>query len=142
MAFRLDANEWHGHSIETVWCIDLGNGLFKLDNVPFYARDVAVGDVVRAASADGGLVAVEVVRRGGHSTYRIITLDPTLGQEQFLERWRPLDALGCSFEGNGSGLFAIDVPACVNLERLRQLLDVGVDDGVWDYEEACLVGRK
>src|SRR5436190_18987033 len=58
--------EWEQlHAFETA-------GGFRLANVPFFAKELAFGDVVVAHSDDRGrLVFDHALRRSGHSTFRV-----------------------------------------------------------------------
>ena len=57
--------------VESVWAIPVEDG-YQLDNIPFHAREVALGDVVRVTKeADGALRFDGLVRASGHSTIRL-----------------------------------------------------------------------
>ena len=58
---------------ESMWAVDLGDDLYEIRNVPFYAYNLNVGDVV-FATADSPDLKPEVrrvVRRSGHRTMRL-----------------------------------------------------------------------
>ncbi len=96
---------------ESLWATPVGNGLYRFDNIPFFARGVAYEDVVSA------------VRRDAKA--------PELRRE--------LEALGCDTEQSHiPNLFAVDVPPSVSLEEVRRLLETGDASEHWEYEEACL----
>jgi hypothetical protein len=122
-------------SAETLWGIRVGEGLFKLDNIPFFAFGVAVNDIVSAVPEEGGFRFKEVVHPSGHSTIRVIVYDP-LAVPTVRELFHQL---GCSTEQSHlPRLFSIDVPPAVSLEKVRQVLESGKEEGRWGYEEACL----
>ena len=83
----------------------------------------------------------DVIRRGGHRTYRIIVAREfdALAKAAFEQYWSPLERLGCSYEGTGAplNLFAVDVPPEVEVEQVESLLEDGHVDSTWDYERAC-----
>ena len=57
---------------ETMHALRHDDGLFILDNSPFYAFDISCGDVVRAKGEDQGVLDFDgVSERCGHSTYRV-----------------------------------------------------------------------
>ena len=122
-------------SAETLWGIRVGDGLFKIDNIPFFAMGVAVNDVVSAQPEEGVFRYKEVVHSSGHSTIRVVVYDPVAvpaARELFHQ-------LGCATEQSHlPRLFAIDVPPSVSLEKVRQVLDSGKEEEQWGYEEACL----
>lgn len=114
------------------------DGLFILDNSPFYAFDISCGDVVRAKGEDQGVLDFDgVSERGGHSTYRV-RLRAGNEHRQFLDRWRELEIIGCSYEGSEVSerrLYSIDMPPSVPVHEAYSLLEKGEEDGVWDFEE-------
>jgi len=121
---------------ESMWATPVGDGLYRLGNIPFFARGVAYEDVVSAVRRDDGTLGfVEVVRPSRHSTLRVILYEaseaPALRHE--------LEALGCETElSHTPHLFAIDVPPAVSLDAVRRLLEAGTASERWEYEEACL----
>jgi hypothetical protein len=113
------------------------NGLYVLDNSPFYAFGISFGDVFSAMQKDGDLAFSDVISRGGHSTYRIKL---PVGREHayFLEHWGELEQLGCTFEGssaNAERLYAIDVPPGVDVFKVYQVLEAKEQQGIWSFEE-------
>src|SRR4051794_37589642 len=82
---------------ENLWAEVLGSDRFRIDNVPFYAYGVSLGDVVRADEIDGRLVFRDVVARSGHSTYRVLVKDRAGADSAgFQSLWRGLGDLGCA----------------------------------------------
>ena len=57
ICFPLEPDEdgWPPVTAETLWAVELGGGLFRLDNIPFYARGVSDGDTVSAIRKMGFL---------------------------------------------------------------------------------------
>jgi hypothetical protein len=138
--FELEQDEdgYPPASVESLWALPVGEGLFKLDNIPFFATGVAVDDIVSAQEEGGVLRYREVVQPSAHSTLRVIVYD-----EAEVARVRALfSEKGCSTElSHIPGLIAIDVPPAVSLEALKPILDEGRAQERWDYEEACLAER-
>jgi Domain of unknown function (DUF4265) len=138
--FYLERDE-HGYppvEIESLWALPHDEG-YELDNIPFYANGVALGDIVSAEpDAGGALVYQSVVRRGGHSTYRIFLLEPGPDEPQ-----RAVDCLrahGLGVERDVPGLLAIDIPPNVSLEGAEALLFEGVDSGRWELQDGYRAG--
>jgi hypothetical protein len=122
-------------SAETLWAIKVGEGLFRIDNIPFFVTDIAVGDVVSAEKDEGMLCYKEVVQTSGHSTYRVVVYN----HDEVSEVRGIFKQLGCSTEQSHlRGLIAIDVPASVPRDELKRVLDSGREQDRWDYEEGCL----
>jgi len=103
---------------ERLWARPLGEGLFEIDNIPFFVRGISAGDVVAAQSGDGEMVFSELVRASVSSTLRIIVFDAT--QVQGVRR--RLQELGCSTELNVSKMLGVDVPSRIDLQAVRTRL--------------------
>jgi len=133
VTFHLDPQEWHGSATERLWAEALGEGRYRLRNSPFYAFDVSAEDVVLAREEGGALEFSAVVARGGHSTYRLIL---TKGMdERFGAQWRPLAALGCSYEQGPGTLLSVDVSPTSDIYDVYEGLEDGARAEVWDFEE-------
>jgi len=65
---------WRPVGSERLWALPLGENRYRIDNVPWFVRDLAVGDVVIAKSEDRGShpVFAELVQRSDHVTVRLI----------------------------------------------------------------------
>ena len=135
ISFELEPDTWHGHARESLWAEKVGGNRYRLKNSPFYARGASFEDIIVAESdRDGQLVFRNISICGGHSTYRIM-LQVSVKDPIFQERWSPLEKLGCSFEGVGGKLLAIDVPPAAEIHEVYSLLQAGQEAGVWDFEE-------
>lgn len=121
--------EWEG-----IWAIPLGEGRFRIDNIPFYARGLSCGDVVEASEVDGALIFQRVVQHSDNSTIRIIIYN--IEDENQVRR--ALLEFGCSIEGVGiDGLIAVNVPKA-SLERVNQFMNEAFDEDKFDFEEGSL----
>lgn len=124
--------------VESLWASSRDEG-YELDNIPFYAKGVALGDIVSAeADAGGALVYGRVVRRGGHSTYRIWLRDAGPDEVQ-----RTVDVLrghGLAVEMDVPGLLAIDIPPSVSLDGAEAVLFEGADSGRWELQDGYRAG--
>lgn len=127
-------NEDGTTDIEGVWAVPDGTG-YRLDNIPFYAREVAVHDVVGATpDPDGALRFEGLQRASGHSTIRL-----WFEKEDGVQAARDhLRGLGCPSELDLSRLVAVDVPPTVSYATIRAYLDGQQASGVFEYEEGCL----
>ncbi len=135
IALEQDEDGYPPASTESIWAIPVGEGLFKIDNIPFFAPGIAVGDVVSAKHEQGALQYEDVVHPSGHSTLRVVVYDAS---EVPLVR-AFFEQMGCSTElSHLPRLIAIDVPPSVSLETLKPVLDAGREQDRWDYEEACM----
>jgi hypothetical protein len=61
-------------NVETLWAFDLGQDAYRLDNSPFYAYSVSVGDVVFAPvdPQDERPTFQRVLEKSGNRTVRVI----------------------------------------------------------------------
>lgn len=134
VALPLDSSEWHGSGAETVWAEPLGAGRFRIDNSPFYFFGLSYRDIVAASEDEHGQLQFQsVYEHGGHSTYRLMRTPGA--EEHFAAFWRPLEALGCTYEGGPGRLVTVDVPPPADIHDVYALLDSGAQGGAWDLEE-------
>jgi hypothetical protein len=121
--------------LETMWTVKRDDG-YELDNIPFYVKALALGDVVSASTeADGGLRYSSLVRATGHSTIRLWFANendvPPVRDE--------LKRIGCASElSDLPRLVAVDVPPAVSYATVKAYLDQGEREGKFEYQEACL----
>lgn len=122
------------YDYEELWATPVGEGLFRIENVPFFARGLARGDLVSAVSEGEVLRFQEVSQASGHSTIRLMVNDSN-ALPGIIQRF---ESQGCSSETTLGRLVALDVPPSVSLEDLRERLEMGFAQSQWDYEEACI----
>ncbi|HYO79409.1 MAG TPA: DUF4265 domain-containing protein [Thermoanaerobaculia bacterium] len=137
--FRLEKDEdgYPPEDVESLWAIPVVDG-FQLDNIPFFVRGVAYGDVVSANRADDGALEFEgVVRRGGHSTYRLLLEE----DEELQATVAELERLGLGVESDVGSLLAVDVPHDVDETIIRDHFFEGFDAERWEVEEAYRASR-
>lgn len=121
--------------IETMWALKRDDG-YEIDNIPFYVKEIALGDVVAATpDADGALWYSELIRPSGHSTIRLLFSNvASVGAVR-----DELRRMGCSSElSDIPRLVAIDVPPSAPYEQVKAFLDRGEAEGRFEYQEACL----
>lgn len=140
--FQLDHGDdgWPPVATERLWAVPLEGGVVRIDNVPWFVRNLASGDIVRTTTdSDGGLWAAERIQWSGHCTVRVVPLsDGALAgnRQAVLDAFTPLGVEGEGIEQ--FGLVALDVPPTVDLGEVKRLLDQGAENGWWDYEEGCV----
>lgn len=142
--FALCPDDWHGRSDEGLWAEPLGEqpeSTFRLQNSPFFATGVSFLDVVRGIPRQDGLGFDfgGVIDRSGHSTYMLLVRP---GSTEFDENWDKFQKLGCSFESatirlsiGMRTLYAVDVPASVDVYEVYPLLQEGERRDVWTFQE-------
>ncbi len=100
----------------------LPNGNLQIDNIPFFANDVALGDIIAATRTEEGMWTLDrVVERSGHSMFRIwLHEQVAVRREQIIA---DLERLGAKVEVTLTNLLGIDAPA----EH---------ENVIWEYIEA------
>lgn len=129
---------WPPVGSERLWAFHLGGDHYRIDNVPWFVHDLAVGDVVRAQApdADSHPVFREVVDRSDHVTVRLICFRQGPLGGDLARALAPFTALGVYGEGVSQyGMVALDIEATAPLHAIVATLRRGVDDGSWEYEE-------
>ena len=114
---------------ESFWAKPLGDDLYELRNSPWFALDLHFYDVVRALpdKPDEKPRILEVVRRSGHKTLRVL-FPPEVGEDERLAMLRSLHQWRGFHEHCRVGLYAVDV---------EPEGDYGaVCDQLWAWEQA------
>jgi hypothetical protein len=135
--FRIERDEdgYPPEDAESVWAVPVEGG-YQIDNVPFFVRDIALGDIVSAEPAHDGMLEFtgEVIRRSGHSTYRVLLREQREGDpDTSIEE---LKSLGLGVEMDLDCLLAVDVPPHVPLDKIRTYFFHKIDTGEWEVQEA------
>lgn len=90
---------------------EVGDGLYRLDGVPFGVESAAFGDVIEAESVgDGRLLFVCVAERGGWRTFDFVVSEETIGGERLRSLLAEVEARGGHWETLFGGLLFICVP--------------------------------
>lgn len=133
--FKYDASAAGEHEVESMWTVPVECG-WRLDNIPFYVRGVALEDIVCAVPGmDGELWYDHVLRPSGHSTVRLLFANEADVQEVRDQ----LRAIGCPSElSDLPRLVAVDIPPDVPYSFVRQKLQEWEGAGRIEYEEGCL----
>ncbi|MFL0289904.1 DUF4265 domain-containing protein [Mycobacterium sp. SMC-18] len=140
MAFNLPLEDddpdhpWPPYAVETMWVEELGDDRYRVDNVPFFVKPLAINDIVRGQQADPDSDIVwfsERLEWSRHSTVRIIAFSD---DDEILAT---LSDMGCSYERLGQ-IIAIDIPDDKLVEQAHAFLTGKQISGALDLEEACL----
>lgn len=133
-------NHWAEHRSESLWARKVGDDLYELQSVPFFAYDLNYRDVVRALSDRARVaepVVREVVRRAGHTTLRVV-FRGARGEGESRERrtavLTELHPLDVSFESWGDSFFALDVAPGGDVEAVVDRLEALERRGVLGFE--------
>jgi hypothetical protein len=120
---------------ETVWATKQEDKMYEIDNIPFFATNLALGDIISVENDDDNLYFDEIISTSGHSTVQIILFNKSFSEEIILK----LESMGCKWESmNNEQYYAIDVPQQVEYKKLKDLLTCYRENEILDYREACL----
>lgn len=137
--FRFYSEFLEEETVETMWAqvVDEIEGLYKIDNIPFYARSIASDDVVFAEfdETESQLVFRYIVEFSGNSTVRVVRLKDSVDINEIRKTF---ECLGCLSEKVNDGYFAMEIPANVDYKNIKQNLNELQLTGLIDFEEACL----
>lgn len=136
--FRLvqDEDGYPPVAVESLWAAPSTKpNEYVIDNVPFFIRDVTIGDTVRVREEEGHHWFDGLVSRSQNSLVRVVYFDRTC-VEKISEQ---LVALGCSTEFlREHNLMAVSVPFSTNLTDVQVLLQAEASAGSIDFEEPIL----
>ena len=119
---------------EFLWCTPTSQGTYMVDNVPFFIRNIALGDEIRANKTSRVLKFTGIVSPSRNSTLRVMLMKSTvLGRVQ-----EKLDGFGCGYELlQRLKLLAVTVPPEADAKRLLQFLDQEAETGNIGIEESA-----
>lgn len=119
---------------ESVWAEKRGDN-YKILNVPFFAPNIAYGDIVQVENDNGTLYFDELIEESGHSTIQIIIFD----KENQSQIENEIVGLGCDWEGSHiKNYISVDVPPTISYNVLKAYLSKAQSLKKLDYKEACL----
>jgi hypothetical protein len=122
-------------AVESVWAERIFEGLYRIENIPFFTRDATLGDVVQTRTEDGVQWFSSMQVSSTNTLVRVILSDgrdPNETRQVLLE-------LGCDSElSHLQCLFAVNVPAHVPIDSVRAVLDLAAAEGWLEYEEPIL----
>lgn len=103
---------------ESMWATPLGNDLFKIENIPFYAYGLNFQDIVRATSdSDEHIPEIrELIEPSGHRTFRVF-FHKHISRAQQEEILDSLKDLTISYERASDIYFSLDIQPEVVLNK-------------------------
>jgi len=120
---------------ERLWAAKLRDGLYRIDNIPFYIKGVSSGDIVSVFVVEEELRFSEMVTPSQNSVIRLFVFEV----EDVPSARRAFQDLGCESElSKAPRLFAIEVPEQVDFDLVWNVIEEGVDKGRWDFEIGVL----
>ena len=124
-------------SMESIWAETTEDGYFKINNIPFYSKEVSLGDIVSAVPQEENcLLYDKTITHSKNSTLRVVFFNETQQlKENVLNR---LTELGCELEAFNTNFYAISVPIQVDIEKIYIFLDSFVENDDLDYDTGYL----
>jgi hypothetical protein len=122
--FQFHSDIFDEEMVETMWAtiVDINKGLYKLDNIPFYAPLVASDDIVYAEFDEQQqmLTYRKTVEFSGNSTIQVVLMDNSININSIRNKF---EELGCVSEKVNEGYFSMEIPALVDYKLIKQKLD-------------------
>jgi len=111
-------NHWAAQRTESLWACRVGDDLYQLVDIPFFAYGLHYGDVVRAERVIRG-----VVRPSGHTTLRIVFRRDDEPRARRIGLMSELAAMKVSFEAWDDSFFALDVAPDGDVDAVIERLE-------------------
>ncbi len=139
LLFRFHSDIFDQEMVETMWAtiVDEVKGLYKLDNIPFYAPSIASDDIVFAEfdNHEQMLTYRETIEYSGNSTIQVVIMDKTKETNDIRDLFKEL---GCVSEKAKEGYFSMEIPATVDYKPIKQKLIELESNDIIGYAEPCL----
>ena len=130
----LPANDPSGGEAEWVWASPENNDVFILRSVPTFAKGLSYGDAMQVRKEGDVPVFDHVVRRGGHSTYRIYAKSDRRNPE-VMEVIKKLENMHCDIEPATDRIVGIDVLPEADIYKVYEVLEDADRNGVLEFQE-------
>ena len=120
---------------ESLWATPLGNDLYRLENVPFYAYGLNFHDVVKATSDAEELIPEirALIERSGHRTFRVY-FNKTIDRQKQEKVLNAMEDLTISYERANDIYFSLDMQPHGNYQAVFDRLDELEADDILGFE--------
>ena len=124
-------------SMESIWAEVTEEGYLKINNIPFYSKEVSFGDIVSGIQTEENyLLYDKTIIHSQNSTLRIVFFNE---HQKFKDKiLTKLIDLGCEFEAFNVNFYAINIPIQVDIEEIYIFLDEFVETDDLDYDTGYL----
>lgn len=140
IAFLFYSDIFEENMVESMWAeiIDEQQGVYKLDNIPFYATLVACGDVIKAEydKNEERLIYKETIKASGNSVIQVVVLEPHFARIEEIRRMFKLQE--CTSERANDSYFVLEIPCEINYKPIQEQLYGLEEEEVLVFAEACL----
>lgn len=118
---------------ESIWVVPFEN-FFKVDNIPFFAPNLALNDIISVEEENGVLHFEDLIAPSGHSTIQIALLK--VNERSLIIN--DLEGYNCAWEGFQERIIALDIPPSCEYKKVKAYLCNQENKKVLDYKEAAL----
>jgi hypothetical protein len=119
---------------ESVWATKIGD-YYRIDNIPFFAKNIAPGDIVAVEEDGDELYFDSLIEASGNSVVRIVLYN----EKDILRITKELELMSCNWEGSHlPKLISVEIPKGIPYDKVKEYFEKGSLENVFDYEEACL----
>jgi hypothetical protein len=120
---------------ESLWAKPLGNNLYEIRNIPFYAYGLNYFDIVRVDSSDRTKkpVVTEIVKPSGFQTLRIVFIDESDKKLQS-ELFDALRVFKLVIERANAGYVGLSIESAEEYDSIYDKLIVLEQNGVLEFE--------
>ncbi len=140
--FQFHSDIFEEEMVETMWAttFDRNKGLYKIDNIPFYAPLIASDDIVFAEFDEQQqmLTYRKTVEFSGNSTIQVVLIDKSRDINSIRKIF---EELGCVSEKVNDGYFSMGIPALLDYKNIKQKLDDLEQNEIIGYAESCLADQ-
>ncbi|MBS1853114.1 MAG: DUF4265 domain-containing protein [Acidobacteria bacterium] len=130
----LPPDDGSGGEAEWVWAKPAADNSFVLKNVPTFAKGLSYHDVVKIKMEDGIPVFDSVVRRGGHSTYRIYA-NSNRKAPDIVKVIQKLEEMHCEMENATDKIIGVDVLPEADIYAVYKILDDAERADILEFQE-------
>ena len=137
--FRFYSDILEEETVETMWAIpvDKSKGLYKLDNIPFYAKLIASDDIVLAEYGETELMLTyrKTIEHSGNSVVAVIMMEDATNINSIRDVF---SKMGCISEKVNNVYFVMEILASTDYRLIKEELDTLEKLKILEYAEPCL----
>ena len=124
-------------SMESIWAEETEEGYLKINNIPFYSKEISLGDIVSGIQMEENyLLYDKTIIHSKNSTLRIVFFNEN---QKFKDKiLAKLINLGCESETFNANFHAINIPIQVDIEEIYNFFDEFVETNDLDYDTGYL----
>jgi hypothetical protein len=139
MLFRYYSSVLEEWVVETMWAepVDIEQGFYKIDSIPFYGPLVASDDIVFAEydNEEERLTYRRTVEHSGNSIVTVVMMDKSHDIDEIRDTF---GYLGCLSERVNDGYFSMEILFNKDYGPIKHKLSELENKGIIGYAEPCL----